>query len=293
MTLSIQNHQITGQVSGKNIEQDLCVGKDSGVFTSGCPDTLVIHFTAGSTMDSAVNTLKDPDVKASAHLVIDRDGSVKQLVNFDRIAWHAGESRWNGRTSLNHYSIGIELVNAGSLTRSGSQYLSWFGKRYNEDDVIEAVHRNQQKPTFWHAYTQEQIEACFEVCRTLKKNYPIDVILGHEEIAPRRKTDPGPAFPLDRLREQILEGRSDTSNQQSASPAVTAAAPSSDNHTTATVTASQLNFRQQPHQGALLAGDPLPLGERVEVLDRSGDWYKVRVHQDGWVHGDYIHQETD
>ncbi|MGI9275614.1 MAG: N-acetylmuramoyl-L-alanine amidase [Endozoicomonas sp.] len=293
MTISIQNHQITGQLSGKNIEQDPCAGKDSGIFTSGCPDTLVIHFTAGSTMASAVNTLKDPDVEASAHLVIDRDGSVKQLVNFDRIAWHAGRCRWNGRTNLNHYSIGIELVNAGCLTRSGSQYLSWFGKRYDEDEVIEAVHRNQSTPTFWHIYTQEQIEACFEVCRTLKKNYPIEMILGHEEIAPKRKTDPGPAFPLDRLRDQILTGRSEASQQQSVAPAGTPTGPDNSNHTTATVTASQLNFRQQPHQGALMAGEPLPMGERVEVLERSGVWRKVRVHQDGWVHGDYIHQETD
>jgi len=285
MALTIENHQLLGELFDKAVEQDPCDGKDSGLFTGGRPDTLVIHFTAGPSMASAVNTLKNPQVKASAHLVIDRDGSIKQLVGFDRIAWHAGKSHWKGRRGLNRYAIGIELVNAGELQPSGEQFVSWFGRHYSGDEVIEAVHRNQTRPKLWHSYAEEQIECCFEVCRQLKSSYPIAFILGHEEIAPRRKTDPGPAFPLDRLRDRILVGRDDSAGQPPL-PAEPAG-----NHSAATVTANRLNFRQQPYAGAELAGEPLQRGTHVELVERSGAWCKVRVCNDGWVHGDYLQIE--
>lgn len=148
-------------------------------------------------------------------MMVDRDGSLTQLMTFDRIAWHAGKCWWQGRTRLNRFSVGIELVKAGELKPSGNQYVSWFGGRDKKDEVIEAVHRNKTEPTFWHTYTQEQIEARFEVCHVLKLNYPLVLILGHEEIAPERKIDPGPAFPLDRLKDYIIVGRDDKENSDS------------------------------------------------------------------------------
>ena len=83
-----------------------------GVMT---PEYLVMHYTAGSSAESAVAWLCNPEAKASAHLVIGRDGSITQLAAFNRSAWHAGQSRWAGRNSLNAFSIGIELDNAGKL----------------------------------------------------------------------------------------------------------------------------------------------------------------------------------
>lgn len=288
MSLSIQNHKLGGKILDKEVEYDPCEGKDSGAFTGDYPDTVVIHYTGGSSMAGAVDTLKNPKIEASAHLVIDRDGSIKQLIGFDRIAWHAGKSRWNGRKGINRYSIGIELVNAGELKPSGEQYVSWFGHHYQQNDVIEAVHRNQSAPSFWHTYTEEQIEVCFEVCRILKETYPVTLILGHEEISPGRKIDPGPAFPLDKMRDQILEGRADAEEVVVADTA----GKSMNEFPIATVKANLLNFREQPYKSALMAGEPLPFGKRVEVLERSGEWCKVRVSQDGWVHGDYIQQES-
>src|SRR5687767_14113752 len=84
-------------------------------FPASLPDTVVIHYTAGTTLRGAVSTLCHAASKASAHLVIDRDGSIVQLVALDTIAWHAGASRHLSRSGLNQFSIGIELVNAGKL----------------------------------------------------------------------------------------------------------------------------------------------------------------------------------
>ncbi len=282
MTLKIENHFLKGDFNEMPVIKDRCEGKDSGHFTSDRPDTVIIHYTAGSSMSSAVDTLKKPSVKASAHLVIDRDGKVCQLIGFNRIAWHAGRSSWQNRSGINKFSIGIELVNAGELQLSGSQFVSWFGHRYEQEEVIEAVHRNQRKTSFWHAYTQAQIEACFEVCHVLKENYQIEFILGHEEIAPRRKTDPGPAFPLDKLRSHILDRRDDTLEQPISQSF------DAEGFITARVTANRLNFRQQPYASAPMAGEPLNIDTRVELIDKSGAWRKVRVTSEGWVHGDYL-----
>lgn len=84
------------------------------------PEYIVMHYTAGPTAKAAVNTLTNKSAKVSAHLVIGRDGSIFQLVPFNKVAWHAGVSSWEGRTSLNMYSIGIELDNNGRLTRKGT-----------------------------------------------------------------------------------------------------------------------------------------------------------------------------
>lgn len=175
-----------------------------GVFQSGLPDTIILHYTAGSTAQSAIRTLTNPANSVSSHLVVDRDGSVTQLIPFNRIAWHAGKSSHGGRIGLNSFSVGIEMVNAGRLERRGNQFFAWFGKQYPEEEVIQATHRNEKTANYWHRYTGRQIETIFQLCSFLKEYYPIKYILGHEEIAPGRKIDPGPAFPLDQLRNKIL-----------------------------------------------------------------------------------------
>ena len=150
---------------------------------------------------------------------------------FNEIAWHAGESSYGGRSGYNKYSIGIEIVNSGPLTKSGNVYRSWFGAAYNPSDVVEAIHRNQSTAKYWHVYTAEQIETVRQLCLELMEAYPnIKQILGHEEVAPTRKTDPGPAFPLDTLREQLLRATAQPNSRRPAAwpprPLTSVTAPS-------------------------------------------------------------------
>lgn len=168
-------------------------------FSTGFPDTIILHYTATKDMKRAICMLCDPEREVSAHLVVDRDGGLSQLVPFNTIAWHAGKSSWNGRESLNRYSIGIEIVNAGKLVRKENGIYTW-------DDIlvpnceIEARISEQCILEYWHKYTFEQINAVKELCGVLKDKYVISNILAHSEISPGRKIDPGPLFPIEDLR---------------------------------------------------------------------------------------------
>ena len=95
------------------------------------PDMIVLHYTAGVSAASSADYLVRPEVKASAHLVIGRDGRIFQLVPFHVEAWHAGRSRYTGREGLNRFSIGIELDNLGRLqpdSRPGGSVRGLFGR---------------------------------------------------------------------------------------------------------------------------------------------------------------------
>jgi N-acetylmuramoyl-L-alanine amidase len=197
--LRVENHQIVGE----NVKQTPSPNV-GGPFTRPHPDTIVIHFTDGHNLEAAVDTLCDTDRKVSAHLVVGRDGALVQLVPFDQVAWHAGQSNWGERTQLNQHALGIEVQNAGRLRRHNDCFVSSLGQEYPDYEVCEAVHRNQVDPSYWHTYPQAQLEVIEHVCRVLVETYGIRHILGHEEIAPQRKIDPGPAFPLDRLRHELL-----------------------------------------------------------------------------------------
>jgi len=179
----------------------------SGEFEPGLPDTLVIHFTAGSNLASSVDVLTSPENKVSAHFAVGRNGDIVQMMPTNLIAWHAGRSNYMGRSGYNRYSIGIELDNAGQLEkRDDGLFKSWFGKSYSANEVVTAVHRNQQTPTHWHKYTDEQLLRTFDLCKVLIEHHAITTIVGHDEIAPKRKVDPGPAFPLDEFRAALLGG---------------------------------------------------------------------------------------
>lgn len=169
------------------------------------PRYCIIHFTAGRDFASSVKWLSNPQAKASAHLVVGRGGEVAQLVDFDVVAWHAGKSSWLGLDGLNRHSIGIEIDNAGRLIkRADGTWESWFKATYPPSDVVLAKHRNESAETGWHVYTPLQVEVVEDIVRVLHAAYEFDDILGHEEISPKRKVDPGPAFPLDSMRSRIL-----------------------------------------------------------------------------------------
>lgn len=269
------------KISNHKIDSDHCkfdeIGKTSGTFNDGMPDTIVIHFTAGPSLSSCINTFKDPSVKASAHILIDLDGSITQLIPFNKIAWHAGESSWLDRTDLNHCSIGIEIVNAGRLEKTGMTWRSWFGKKYGEEEVLRATHRNENHEDWWHTYTENQISSTYDVCRHIMHSYHIQHILGHEEISPGRKTDPGPAFPLDKLRDRLLHtNRKDQEEDET-------------DMKTGVVTASALNIRSGPSSSTGTIAKPLSRNTKVSILKEQNGWYNVEVKLRGWVSKNYIH----
>ncbi|UTW56391.1 N-acetylmuramoyl-L-alanine amidase [Kordiimonas sp. SCSIO 12610] len=134
------------------------------------PDMVVLHYTGMETGQGALERLCDPKAEVSAHYLIEESGETYQLVEPDKRAWHAGISHWQGRDNLNHYSIGIELVNPGHE----------FGYR---------------------SFPETQIACLLELLQTLKQRYGIKkhMYVGHSDIAPDRKEDPGEKFPWQQL----------------------------------------------------------------------------------------------
>jgi N-acetylmuramoyl-L-alanine amidase len=169
--------------------------------TSGArmePTLIVLHDTAGSTAAGAVSWLCNRSAKVSAHLVIARDGSITQLVPFDRVAWHAGPSSFNGRSGCNGFSIGIEIDNPGGLRGSPDKAVASFGKVY-AGAVAASDKAHWSK--LWLPYTDAQIEAVEGIIAALAVAYPSIVALaGHHDISPGRKEDPTPLMPWDRMR---------------------------------------------------------------------------------------------
>jgi N-acetylmuramoyl-L-alanine amidase len=131
---------------------------------------LVLHYTGMTSGAAALSRLCDPEAKVSSHYAIDEDGTVYMLVPEDRRAWHAGVSCWAGETNINARSIGIELVNPGHE----------FGYR---------------------AFPDAQIAALTTLCHSILMRHPIPSarVLGHSDVAPMRKEDPGELFPWERL----------------------------------------------------------------------------------------------
>ncbi|GHB08471.1 N-acetylmuramoyl-L-alanine amidase [Salinicola rhizosphaerae] len=139
---------------------------------------LVLHYT-DSDAPRALKTLMGPDV--SAHYLVPRELSddghihVMQLVDEDRRAWHAGVSAWQDRTQINDTSIGVEIVNRGP--------------------------QHQHGVASWQSYPDAQIRAVIALAKDIVTRYdlPPPAVLGHSDIAPSRKIDPGPRFPWHRL----------------------------------------------------------------------------------------------
>lgn len=162
------------------------------------PRLLVIHYTVTRTMRSVVDFFAQQNAPASAHLVIDRDGSMTQMVPFDRTAAHAGKSSWSGVESCNRYSVGFELVNMGPLNRGSDGILRDVYGKPIDTEVFDEGRK------LWENYPQAQIDATVEAARTVCEQYGITEIVGHSDISPGRKIDPGPAFPMTYFRRAVL-----------------------------------------------------------------------------------------
>jgi N-acetylmuramoyl-L-alanine amidase len=135
-------------------------GKDTPV------DILLLHYTGMETAAAAVARLCHPSAKVSAHYTVDEDGTVYAHVPEEHRAWHAGQSYWAGARDINARSIGIEIVNPGHE----------FGYR---------------------PFAKAQIGAVVHLAKEILSRHPIPParVLGHSDVAPGRKTDPGELFP--------------------------------------------------------------------------------------------------
>jgi len=187
-TLTIRNHRLVG--AGVTYVQANAMG---GVIA---PSLIVMHDTAGRLdKGSSVGWFRSKDCKTSAHIVIERDGSIVQMVPFNRKAFHAGESVWHGQRYCNGFSIGIEIVSPGKLDSNGR---AWFGQAVPPGTRLDELYTPEHGGRgCWLPYTPAQIDAIKRLSRALMAAYAdINDIATHWQISPGRKIDPGPQFPL-------------------------------------------------------------------------------------------------
>jgi len=164
------------------------------------PVAVVAHYSSGR--DGELKRMfKDPAAPGGAHLEINRDGSITQLVPFDIIANHAGASAWQDLKGLNGTTLGIMFANYGRLDGQPGAWRNLRGETVPDGQVL-VVREADGRATGWERYTPAQLQAAEKVLRALKAAYPsLRAVLAHSAIAvPRgRKLDPGPALPIDRL----------------------------------------------------------------------------------------------
>lgn len=141
-----------------------------------CPVSMIVmHYTVIATCEESLARLSDPTNEAgrvSAHYLVDRNGALYGLVDESKRAWHAGVGSWAGMNAINDCSVGIEIVNVG-LTEDGKR----------------------------EPFPDAQIDAVIKLCKDIQSRYPIKYVLGHSDVAPQRKMDPGEAFPWKKLAE--------------------------------------------------------------------------------------------
>ena len=148
-------------------------------------DMLVLHYTGMESGEAALQRMCDPAAEVSAHYMVWEDGRITQLVQEDQRAWHAGVSRWQDDDDLNSRSIGIEIVNGGH----------------------DVPLPNGRLPP----YPDAQIAAVIALSKDILSRHAIrpSRIVGHSDIAPARKIDPGEHFPWDRLAAEELKSAAD------------------------------------------------------------------------------------
>jgi N-acetylmuramoyl-L-alanine amidase len=209
------------------------------------PHMLVLHYTGMPSGEAALARLRDPAVEVSSHYMVEEDGRIFRLVPEERRAWHAGRSSWRGETDVNGASIGVEIVNPGHE----------FGYR---------------------PYPQAQIAAVTALVGDIRSRWTIeDVnIVGHSDVAPDRKEDPGEMFPWKRLAE--------AGHGLWAEPAAAPGAPLTEGEESAAVFALQAGFTRLGYDSAPSGKFDVHTAAVVRAFQRH--WRPERV--DGVAEGE-------
>lgn len=297
--MKVENHWLKATSDVEKVVKNATANQLNNI----TPSYLVIHYTAGDTAGSAINWFKsvppqNPD-RIAAHIVIDTDGTITQLVAFNRRANHAGYSTWDGLTGFNLHSIGIEIVNPGYLEKlPDGSYKRWINKAKNQFVTYPASHsskivKTNHKHKFWTGsdnnhwflFPEAQLKAVYALSKLLMSHYGLVNAIGHDDLSPGRKPDPGPAFPWDDFKLNVF-GKTDLVGK-------ILIVKSSD---------GSANLRTDHDKNATLI-KKLPNGFEVGLIETYGQWNKVylvdkktdvidregkSIKSIGWIHASLL-----
>lgn len=274
-TMKIKNHLIS--------DTNVRIGNSPNQGGTITPTLIVLHYTASGGEDGAgdANYLSRAEARASAHVVVGRNGSIDQIIPFNKKAWHAGVSSYKGRKNVNDFSIGIEIDNWGWLTN---------GKSHSGQVVPEQYRFSGTRSgkSQWEAYREKQLQAVREVIQAICDTYPITDIVGHEDIAPGRKQDPGPA--LDKFMTEIKEIHFDEQQLEPKPKEAPAPAQKTGSEGSSKKTTTAVRLRTAPSMSATIIAT-LDKGRAVKELRRDvyPGWSQVQVgSRTGYLANQYI-----
>lgn len=246
------------------------------------PRGIILHDTAGQlTKHSSVNWFKSPDAHSSAHVVVERDGSITQMVRLNRRAWHAGKSIYKASKDVNGFAFGIEIVNVGKCKKADDgSFIPWFKTPFKQGTNglrFEYAKTASHGQGWWLDYTEEQIETVKALCDVLVAKYRLDFITTHWDISPGRKVDTNPLFPLDEIRASAFDDNDGADGRA--------------------FILTDANMRRWPsyNDNIIMV---VPKGSQVVIL-RSGSyqyeknepetWHLIELGtQQGWIHGSLV-----
>jgi len=167
--------------------------KSKGHYPFNYPTGAVIHFTAGKSIKSSISY---GVTQGYGFWGIDRSGELYQTMPLNEWGAHAGQSRWNDQVNVSRYFLGIEIASAGRLTVcDDGSYRTWWGDEIPKDRVRVGLAKENCVEGVYEAYTDAQEATLIKLICWLKRNHPLtfnlDNVVGHDEIAPGRKQDPG------------------------------------------------------------------------------------------------------
>ena len=198
--MRVEDHWLTDPPDGITIERKPIYGEKPEI----TPEILVIHYAVTDSINATVAAQQHQGY--GAHLTIDgHPGEGVQVVQhlpFNQRAGHAGRSKYQGRDAVNGFSIGVEIANPGPIVGGKTVW----GMTWPEELTTPGVHKSGLVPQWkhWAAYTDEETDFCAHLAELLKQTYGITDVVGHDDVSPGRKFDPGPAFPMAWLRRTVF-----------------------------------------------------------------------------------------
>ncbi|NCD70231.1 N-acetylmuramoyl-L-alanine amidase [Mucilaginibacter agri] len=261
--MKIVDHWLVAETADEKIK----ISKSGNARDPIDPDYLIIHYTATDDASSAINwfmdTKNNPD-HIAAHIVLNVDGTITQLIPFNCRANHAGTSTWDGVDSMNYHAIGIELVNPGFVTKhaDGTFSRSTDGgtKTYpasSSDKFMKIDHKHKFWPNshYWSKFPDPQLKALYELGKVIFDEYALVQAIGHDDISPARKADPGPAFPWATFKNRVF-GHADNTGK------------------IFVINTEGTNFRSEASTSASVK-KKLSKGYEVGLIETKGQWSRV------------------
>jgi N-acetyl-anhydromuramyl-L-alanine amidase AmpD len=173
--------------------------KTRGTYAKGYPQGAIVHYTAGRR--SGLKQEIDAQVRNRyLYFVIDVEGNIAQNFSLDSWGYHAGRSKYTGLSgSVSNELVGIEIQSAGRVQKKGNNYKTWFGTKISKNTVRHIrANKDNQIAGYYEKYSKAQEKSLTKLLLWLHTNnsdvFSLDLVLGHDEVSPNRKQDPGGAL---------------------------------------------------------------------------------------------------